>query len=185
MWWWRFRRSPLRRTSDLVEAWLLLVAWVLGVVGGAAGGLVTAVMAERSFEEERSGRRQVVAVLMGNAMDTVTTRTGDGNRAKAEVRWEAPDGRTRTGWTSVIPHASAGTRMPLWTNHQGDLVSQPPDGSDAMLWAGVAGVGATAVAGGVVWAGTRALRALLQRHRLKQWAVEWARADTRWGGRTG
>ncbi|MFG3120080.1 hypothetical protein ACGF4C_37695 [Streptomyces sp. NPDC048197] len=185
VWWWRFRRSPLRRTSDLVEAWLLLMAWVLGMVGGAAVGLVTAVMAERSFEEERSGRREVVAVLMRNAVDTVTTRTGDGNRAKAEVRWKAPDGGARTGWISVIPHASAGTRVPLWTSARGDLVSQPPDRSSAMLQAGVAGVGATVAVGGVVWAGARILRALLERRRLRQWALEWERADTLRGGRTG
>ncbi|MEU9503074.1 hypothetical protein [Streptomyces sp. NPDC048196] len=185
VWWWRFRRSPLRRTSDLVEAWLLLIAWALGVVGGAAVGLVTAVMAERGFEEERSGRRAVVAVLVGNAMETVTTRTGDGNRAKAEVRWTTPDGRTRTGWVSVIPHASAGMRVPLWTNARGDLVPQPPAPSSAMLQAGVAGVGAAVAVGGVVWAGTRLMRALLERRRLKQWALEWGRADARRGRRTG
>ncbi|MEU2879366.1 hypothetical protein ABZ651_24505, partial [Streptomyces sp. NPDC007070] len=31
--WWRWRRNPLRRTSDVVEAWLLLVAWTLAVLG--------------------------------------------------------------------------------------------------------------------------------------------------------
>ena len=39
---WRLRRNPLRRGSDLVEAWVLLVACVLAVVGGALVGATAA-----------------------------------------------------------------------------------------------------------------------------------------------
>ncbi|WP_427164685.1 hypothetical protein ACQF4J_04690 [Streptomyces sp. C1-1] len=39
---------PLRRTSDLVEAWVLLAAWVLAVVGGAVVGAAMAVVADRA-----------------------------------------------------------------------------------------------------------------------------------------
>ncbi|WP_434976479.1 Rv1733c family protein [Streptomyces puniciscabiei] len=180
---WRFRRSPLRRRSDLVEAWLLLVAWVVGVLGGAVAGVLAAMVAEQDFEEERSGRRQVVAVLLDNARAAVPGHA-DVSRASATVRWTTPDGRARTGRTTVAAHTRAGTRVPVWTSARGDLVSQPPAESDAVMRSALVGVGAVIATGCVVWASARAARALLDRGRMRQWALDWERADTRRGGRT-
>ncbi|MFF3916990.1 hypothetical protein ACFYZB_26565 [Streptomyces sp. NPDC001852] len=180
---WRFRRSPLRRTSDLVEAWLLLVAWVVGVLGGATAGVLAAMVADQDFEEERSARRQVVAVLLENARDAVPGHA-DVSRAGAAVRWTTPDGRTRTGRTTVAAHTRAGTRVPVWTNARGDLVSQPPAESDALVRSSFVGVGVVMATGCGVWASARAVRALLDRRRMKQWALDWERVDTRRGGRT-
>ncbi|MQY33453.1 hypothetical protein SRB17_14140 [Streptomyces sp. RB17] len=180
---WRFRRSPLRRTSDLVEAWLLLLAWVVGVLGGATAGVLAAMVADQGFEEERSGRREVVAVLLEHARDAVPGHA-DVSRASATVRWTTPDGGTRTGRTTVAAHTRAGTRVPVWVNARGDLVSQPAAESDAAVRSSFAGVGAAAVTGGVAWGSAWAARALLDRRRMRQWALDWERVDTRWGGRT-
>ncbi|MEV0185173.1 hypothetical protein AB0I54_38720 [Streptomyces sp. NPDC050625] len=93
---WRWRRSPLRRTSDLVEAWVLVAAWVLALLGGAAAGVMTAVVAGRDSEGKRAERREVVAVVVNIVSDGVATRFSDGSRVPDEVRWTAPDGHTRT-----------------------------------------------------------------------------------------
>ncbi|WP_433446469.1 Rv1733c family protein [Streptomyces sp. CA-142005] len=180
---WRFRRSPLRRVSDVVEAWLLLTAWVVGVLGGAIAGVLAAVEADQGFEEERSGRREVVAVLLENARDTVPGHA-DVSRASATVQWTASDGRTHTGRTTVAAHTHAGTQVRVWTNARGDLVSQPPAESDAVMRSSFVGVGVAAVAAGVVWGCARTARALLNRRRMRQWALEWERVDIRRGGRT-
>ncbi|MYS43445.1 hypothetical protein GTY23_19820, partial [Streptomyces sp. SID5998] len=51
--WWRWRRNPLRRTSDVVEAWILLVAWTLAVLGGLVAGLLTAGAVQQSADRVR------------------------------------------------------------------------------------------------------------------------------------
>ncbi|MFF3511646.1 hypothetical protein [Streptomyces sp. NPDC002573] len=181
---WRWRRSPLRRTSDLIEAWLLLAAWIVGVLGGATAGMVAAVAADRGFEEDRSGRRQVVAILLERVTDAAPTHADVSNNASATVRWTTPDGRLRTGRVAVPAHTPVGTRVRVWTTSRGDLVPRPPDRSDAMLRSSLAGAGAAVAVGGTVWGSARAVRALLDRRRMKQCALEWERADTQWGGRT-
>ncbi|MFE2100116.1 hypothetical protein [Streptomyces sp. PTD9-10] len=179
---WRWRRSPLRRTSDLIEAWLLLVAWGAGVLGGATAGTVAAVAADQGFEEDRSSRRQVVAVLLERAGESAPTHADVTTNAGATVRWTTPDGRTRTGRAAVPAHTPVGTHVRLWTSSRGDLVSQPPGRSDAVLRSSLTGAGAAMAAGGAVWGSARAVRALLDRHRTRQWALEWERADTQRGG---
>ncbi|OIK28104.1 hypothetical protein VT52_008235 [Streptomyces malaysiense] len=181
---WRWRRSPLRRTSDVVEAWLLLAAWTLGVLGGAAAGTVAAAAADRGFEEDRSARRQVVAVLLGRVREAAPTHADVGDNAGATVRWTTPDGRPRTGRAAVPAHTPEGTRVPVWITSRGDLVPRPPDRSDALLRSSLIGAGAAMAVGGTVWGSARAVRALLDRRRMRQWALEWERADPRWGGRT-
>ncbi|MGW5658586.1 Rv1733c family protein [Streptomyces sp. NPDC003758] len=183
---WRWRRNPLRRTSDLVEAWVLLAAWVLTVVGGAAVGVMTAVVAERSFEGDRSERRAIAAELVTDASNEVSTHAGDRRRAWAKVQWTAPDGKTRrTGRTKVPTGARAGSQVQVWTDAKGGLTSRPADPSEALVEATAVGVLATAATVGVVWVSTRAVRAVLDRRRMVQWAVEWELIHTRRGGKTG
>ncbi|POX51204.1 hypothetical protein [Streptomyces sp. Ru72] len=179
---WRWRRSPLRRTSDLIEAWLLLAAWLLGVLGGATAGMVAAMAADRGFEEDRSGRRQVVAVLLERVRDVAPTHADVRSNADATVRWTTPDGRMRTGRAAVPAHTPVGTRVQVWTSPRGDLVPQPADRSEAALRSSLLGAGAAVAVGVTVWGSARAARALLDRRRMRQWALEWERADTRQGG---
>ncbi|MEU9480214.1 hypothetical protein [Streptomyces sp. NPDC048191] len=181
---WRWRRSPLRRTSDLIEAWLLLVAWVVGVLGGATAGALAAAAADQGFEEDRSSRRQVVAVVLERAREAGPTHADVSTNASAPVRWTTPDGRIRTGRAAVPAHTPAGTRVRVWTSFRGDLASQPPGRSDAVLRSSLVGAGAAVAAGGAVWGSVRAVLALLGRHRMRQWALEWERADARRGGAT-
>ncbi|MGW4517420.1 Rv1733c family protein [Streptomyces sp. NPDC004393] len=171
------------RWGVTVEAWVLLVAWILGVVGGAGGGLAAAMMADRSSEEERSGRGHGGAG--GECQGHGGHQVSGQQPHQGPVRWTTPDGRTRTGRVSVAPHTSAGTQVSVWTNAQGDLVSRPLDRSEAAVHAGLRGMETTAGVGGLVWAVARAVRFFLDRRRMAQWALEWERADMRRGGKTG
>jgi hypothetical protein len=182
---WRLRRSPLRRTSDLVEAWVLLAAWLLAVVGGAVVGALVAMAADRAWEGEQAERREIAAVVVSTGSAGASTRFGDAGRARVEVKWTAPDGRIRTGRTDVSADARPGSRVSIWTDVRGGLVSRPAESSEALLEATVVGVLATAVTGGAVWACARAVRGLLDGRRMGQWAAEWELIQTRWGGRTG
>jgi hypothetical protein len=187
---WRWRRSPLRRGSDLVEAWVLLAAWVLAVVGGALIGAVTAGAADRSYDRQRSERREVVATVVEKhqhptGQGDASTRVADGDRPWATVRWTARDGEERTGRTQVTPGTDAGGRVTVWTDPQGALAAQPLKPAEALIEAALLGAMASVATGGVVWAGAHGVRGRLERRRLAQWEEEWRRLDSRWGRKTG
>ncbi|MFB7599698.1 hypothetical protein [Streptomyces sp. NPDC056160] len=184
VWLWRWRRSPLRRTSDVVEAWILLAAWVLAVVGALVAGLLTAGAMQQTAEHTRARSHPMTAVLVqdgpqGNA------RPAGGALVWGTVHWAEPDGTGHTNRARVPATATPGSRITVWTNGHGALTSPPASAADTAfqsvlggLWAGTATVGL--VAGGAKLAQSR-----LDRHRFDQWADEWARMDTRWGRTTG
>jgi hypothetical protein len=183
---WRWRRSPLRRTSDLVEAWVLLAAWVIGLAGGAAAGVLTVVAADRSFDRHRAERREVTAVVVERAPKAVDDKGTDGSHGEwAVVRWTVPDGSVRTGREQVAPGTVAGSSVRVWIDRRGVLASRPSSEAEAWLEAAVLGGAASVTAGTVVWVCAHGTRELLDRRRMAQWAVEWERVAPRWGRRTG
>ncbi|MFJ6947749.1 hypothetical protein ACISU4_24405, partial [Streptomyces wuyuanensis] len=65
---WRWRHNPLRRTTDLVEAWLAVAAALLLVLavpaaGWGLGGLADEALAE-SVREQSAERRPAVARVL-------------------------------------------------------------------------------------------------------------------------
>lgn len=66
---WRWRRNPLRRHSDVIEAWVVLAGWILALVSGLWAGLGTANAVERAADQQRAERRTVSAVLAEGAED--------------------------------------------------------------------------------------------------------------------
>ncbi len=184
--WWRFRRSPLRCRSYLVEAWLLLVAWGLAVAAAVVSGLLTAHAVERHMNGLRAERHAVVAVLTEDAERTVSSTDGSGDdRAWAKARWTGPDGTPRTGLTRVEPGSEAGDTTRVWLNAEGYLVPEPAGPDQAELQGAVLGTVAGVSSGAIVVLGRRAACACLDRRRLKRWDTEWAEVGPQWGRRTG
>lgn len=185
---WRWRRSPLRRRSDLVEAWVLLVAWLLAVVGGALAGLVTATAADRSFDRQRSERQEVVATVVKGAKDSdakASDKVAADDRIWATVRWTASDGSVHSARTQVAAGTKAGAHTTLWVDRQGTPKTQPLEPAEALLEAALLGAMASVATAGLVWAGAIGVRGCLDRRRMTQWDKEWLRIDTRWGRMTG
>ncbi|WP_344048622.1 Rv1733c family protein [Streptomyces thermoalcalitolerans] len=181
---WRWRRNPLRRTSDIVEAWILLVAWVLAVVGGVLTGVLTTGAMQRSADQVRSTTHERSAVLTREAPHGAS---GPANSALkwGTVRWTDPDGSVHTGRTRVPASAAPGTHVTVWTNGRGVLTSPPPSRADSTFQSVLGGLWAGAATVGVVVGGTKLARSRLERRRLDQWDEEWARVDTPWGWKTG
>ncbi|MFC3572301.1 hypothetical protein ACFOZ0_03170 [Streptomyces yaanensis] len=178
--WWRWRRSPLRRRSDVVEAWIVLAAWLFALVAGVCAGLATADAVDQRFVRQRAERRAVRAVLVRDAPEHTDAREVGGRRVLADVRWTAADGSLRQTRTRVTPGTAAGTRITLWTDRQGVLRGRPVAPAEAAVTAVTFGaLAAGAAGGGVGWAGTRAVRLCVDRRRMEQWAKEWARLDSR------
>ncbi|MCX5562816.1 hypothetical protein [Streptomyces sp. NBC_00038] len=182
---WRWRRNPLRRLSDVLEAWVLLTAYVLALVGAFLAGMATQGAVERHLDQQRVERQAVAAALVEDAKDKPPAGAADDDRVWVTARWTAPDGSTRTGQTKVGPDARAGTRVTVWTDQHGVLTSKPVSHEEARLQSALAGALTAMITVGVVAGGACAARAWLDRRRMEQWAADWARTDTRWGGKTG
>lgn len=181
---WRWRRSPLRRRSDAVEAWGVLVTTVLLLVGGPCTGALTEAAVRERLGEHRAHTARVQGVLVRDAPDRGSSSTAGGTAAsvRGTVRWEAPDGRWHTGGTQVPPGLRAGARVDVWTDERGALVAEPPSPAEAAVGAALTGLLAAVVWGAVVVTGLAALRLHLDRERLAYWEREWARVGPRWSG---
>ncbi|WP_037890862.1 Rv1733c family protein [Streptomyces viridochromogenes] len=185
VWLWRWRRNPLKRRADAVEAWALLAAWVLTVLTGVLAGLTTAGTVEHSMARERVEWRPVVALLTERAPGTADSRSGtaSGEHVWAKVRWYAPDGSPHTGQARVRPGSGVGTPVTVWTDAQGRLVTRPATESEARSRAALVGGLAGVCAGFVPFVAGRAVRRRLESRRIDQWGHEWARVGPLWGGR--
>ncbi|MFF8395247.1 hypothetical protein [Streptomyces sp. NPDC016172] len=179
---WRWRNNPLRRRSDRLEAWTVLLAWVLAALGGVIAGLVAAGGVDRSLAEQRAESQAVRAVLTERAPKTpqVTTDGSGGHTVWATVRWTAPDGSQHTGRAEAEPAAAAGTRVTVWTDRSGELVDTPLTPTESMFQAAGTGVLAGAGTAATVWACGRLVRMRLDRLRLAAWDAEWARVGPQW-----
>ncbi|HZF88579.1 hypothetical protein [Streptomyces sp.] len=183
--WWRWRRNPLRRRSDIVEAWVLLASWVVALVGGLLAGLAAADAIAESAERQRAERREVSAVLVEDAEDRLPERAPSGYRVWATVRWTAPEGSTHTDEARVPSGTPAGHTVTVWTDPNGKIAAEPLTHEEARWHAISGGVLAASGASGAVLAVAWAARQGLECHRMARWAAEWERMNTRRGGKTG
>ncbi|MFI2642367.1 hypothetical protein [Streptomyces sp. NPDC018610] len=177
---WRWRRNPLRRTSDVVEAWIVLAAWVLAVVGALATALLTAGAMQQSAQRVRQQSHAVSAVLTREPERT-TARTTGAQLVWGTVRWTDPGGAAHTDRTRVPATATPGARVTVWTNGRGALTAPPPSPADTAFQSVLGALWAGTATAGLVAGGARLARTRLDRRRFDQWAEEWARMDTPWG----
>lgn len=178
---WRWRRNPLRRRSDRIEAWALLVGCALAGVTGPVVGLLAEQSVANALEEQRSEWRPVVAKLTEDAPGPPSGSRAE--RVWAEVRWPTADG-SRTGQARVAPAASEGTAVTVWNDAEGRLVAPPPSPAQAEVRAVLIGTLAGSGAAAVPLAVLRVVRGRLRRSRMEQWDEEWARIGPQWARKT-
>ncbi|GHE05215.1 Rv1733c family protein [Streptomyces alanosinicus] len=183
---WRWRRNPLRRHSDVVEAWIVLATWVLAVLGGAVAGLLAAHSADAAFTARQARVRAVSGVLTDTPASAPTSGTGyDDGQVWATVRWTDAHGTVHTDRAKVEPGATTGSRVTVWTNPAGHVVSRPVTGAAADLQAALTGALVAPSAGAAVWSAGWLLRTRLIRRRMAEWDEEWKQIGPRWGNFSG
>ncbi|MFE2100762.1 hypothetical protein [Streptomyces sp. PTD9-10] len=183
---WRWRRNPLRRHSDVVEAWIVLVTWTVAVLAGVLTGVVAAQAVESGFSARAARVHAVSAVLTDDAARTSDTTGGyDHGRVWAAVRWTDSDGSVHTGQAKAFPGAPAGTRVTVWTDRTDRVVSAPVTGAAATLQAAMTGALVAPLAGAAVWAAGWVVRTRLIRRRLAEWDAEWKQIGPQWGNLSG
>ncbi|MEU6357341.1 hypothetical protein ABZ896_49940 [Streptomyces sp. NPDC047072] len=183
VWLWRWRRNPLRRRADAVEAWVVLGAWLLTLLAGVCAGLAVSRSVEHQMALERVEWRPVVAHLSEQAPGTADPATSSGERVWGNVGWTAGDGSHRTGQVRVDPGSTEGTPVTIWTDAQGRLMTQPATEGQAQVRGTMIGILVGVSAAAVPFVGSRVLRARMERRRLDRWDTDWAHFGPLWGGR--
>ncbi|MGW6484019.1 Rv1733c family protein [Streptomyces sp. NPDC055059] len=178
----RWRRNSLRRHSDVVEVWVVLVIWLLAVAAGLLAGVLAVQTVESAFSARAARAHAVSAVLTDHAARTLDTTGGyDDGRVWADVRWIDADGSVHTGRAKVLLGAPAGTRVTVWTDRTGRVVPAPVTGGEAMLQESLAGAFVAPSVGAVVWGAGWVVRNRLIRRRMAEWGEEWKQIGPRWG----
>lgn len=164
-----FGRNPLVRTSDRIEALLLILAVTVALAAAPiAGAIGTAVYEARShaYVEQATSRHTVTAIAVEDSTTTVQPYTVD--TITVDARWRV-DGTEHTGSFEWDDMAKAGDRLTIWVDSDGNYVGTPTPTSRA---------GADAVAAGLAtWLGAVAatsalmasLRSRLNRLRYAGW----------------
>src|SRR5262249_21772895 len=99
--------------------------------------------------------------------------------------WTAADGSVHTGRAKVTPGVAAGSRVTLWTDGEGRLVSKPLNPAESWLQAAVTGALVAPAVGVAVWGGGRLVCGHLIRPRLAEWDEEWKRVGPQWRNLSG
>lgn len=185
---WRWRRNPLRRRTDLVEAWLGLVTTALlcavPFLGWWAGHSVDRTL-QRVVRSQRAERYLVTAqvVRAGSAASSGSAAvTGDSDPRRGDrLRWTAPDRSVHTEKVSVDLEVWQSGKILLWTDRGGALVPPPLDTATATTHSVLAGTAAATGAAGLLLISRKVLGWRLMRRRLDSWEREWARVGQDWG----
>ncbi|MEU4096433.1 hypothetical protein [Streptomyces sp. NPDC026673] len=181
---WRWRRNPLRRRCDVLEAWTGVAAALLIVAGAPAAGAATAAAVEHAELERSRGTHPATAVLTEDAPKAVENPyTGSIGKVLSGVRWSAPDGSTRTGEARVEPGSRAGSTTSVLLDSRGDLQQGRLTAEQARAQGVVFGTLTAAGACVLVLAGRWAVRVGIDRHRAAAWEREWEETGPSWGHR--
>ncbi|MBW5422816.1 hypothetical protein GKQ77_14800 [Streptomyces sp. BG9H] len=191
---WRWRHNPLRRGTDLAEAWTALAALVLIVVAAPVIGTLTTDLSRdallTSVREQREARHATVGTVLRKLSsppldpDPETSSARDAHR-RVLARWTAPDGTDRSGVVMArLDTPRPGDRFKLWTDERGRVVGRPLDTATATTHAALAGFGAAAASVALIEGTRRIVLWRIERGRHARLDQAWAKAGPDWG-RTG
>ncbi|MDX3451703.1 hypothetical protein PV396_07015 [Streptomyces sp. ME02-8801-2C] len=181
---WRWRRNPLKRRSDVAEAWIAVAAAAMLLLLAPAVGVVMAGVGERSALDQAQGLHRSAAHLVEDAAATPARFSGTADdHVRATVRWTMPDGSPRTGEAPVAAGGKAGSSTTVWLDDAGRLQPAPPAPAEARsqgaALGAAAGAGVCVLVAGVRWA----IRVRLEVRRRTQWDRAWAEFNANRGHR--
>ncbi|MFD3500345.1 hypothetical protein ACFWWT_09080 [Streptomyces sp. NPDC058676] len=182
---WRWRRSPLRRRSDVIEAWTVLAVVVLICVGAPLVGAFAASWAHSEARatavEQRAERHRVRAEIIGRTTDPLpSVQGGREHTNRATVRWKEPGVGPRTAMARVPAGSQRGEVVDVWFDTKGRSVLPPPD--ESTVWQHTLSIGVCAAGGAaaVVLLGHCVVRGVANRHRMGEWERDWALTEPQW-----
>ncbi|MEU9860059.1 hypothetical protein AB0D99_04230 [Streptomyces sp. NPDC047971] len=192
---WRWRHNPLRRTTDLVEAWVALISVVLLALAVPTAGWISAVRTDASLQrtvQAQQRLRQPATARVIRLADTpasgFTSPDPAGEqplRRSVVARWTAPDGTARTGTVTTRRElADPGDSFRIWTDRSGRPVAPPMPPETAHAHAIAIGLLTAGLTGAFVEAARRGVVRRLVHRRYRRLDRAWDKAGPDWG-RTG
>ncbi|MFI8949637.1 hypothetical protein ACIGO6_24305 [Streptomyces sp. NPDC053750] len=182
---WRRRRNPLRRRSDVVEAWTTVVVALLLFVGAPLLGAATAWWghdrAQAVVAEQRAERHRVRAVVAGATSERLPSVEGIPQHSyRATVHWSTPDGSERTTTARVPAGTRHGDTVHVWLDSRGRSV--PPPADDSTVWQHSITIGAFTALGAAlpILLAHCAVRRVALRRRMAEWDRDWALTEPQW-----
>ncbi|NGN62618.1 hypothetical protein G5C51_01690 [Streptomyces sp. A7024] len=179
---WRRRRHPLSRRIDVAEAWIVLIAGVLLVIGSPLLGVASGAVYHQDLVRQRHERLPTAAVLLEDADRPASQVTEEypssshSTRVRAEVRWTDAAGVERTGKTQVRAGLRAGASATIWTADGGrHAVPAPPTPGQAVTRGITLGVCVALMYALLLVLVLVTVRLSLERRRADWWEREWAR----------
>lgn len=183
-------RSPLRRTTDRIEAAVTAVLAILALLVVPLATLIA--MGIYHHERAEAGARDaqraaVTAVLLTDPEPQQATSSEQGLSAEitARARWVLPNGQQRSAPLGVGADRHAGDRVPIWIDRYGNRTDPPPNLGCMIVNGAVIGfdlmLGGWMLLGALWWAVCR----VLGRINAAWWEVQWARTEPRWSHRPG
>ncbi|ATL32238.1 hypothetical protein [Streptomyces formicae] len=181
---WRWRKSPLRRRCDVVEAWTVLLLGAAMVFVAPLAGVLAGAFAYDSAHAEAARQRADRHVVRATLVEDAPPADSFGSRTTypVEVRWTGPGGAVHTAVARVESGATAGSRTDVWLDARGKGTTAPM-GEDVQWGTAIAvgGAGSFVVwmSAGGVWL---TVRAVTHRRRMAEWERAWARTGPQWTG---
>ena len=183
---WRLRHNPLRRPSDLVQAWiglgLLLATLTATPCAMFLAGDATYRHYARTAQHQEETRHHTTAVLLENARRHPEPGSAEARETRypAKVRFTDPKGHSQIAITDVQPGLLNGTTIRVWADDDGKITDPPLSSSQIRSRTmGAAAVGALAVHATAAAAYGVASR-VIQRRNLAAWDSAWAETAPRW-----
>jgi hypothetical protein len=153
---------------------LVTAAPVALAVAGATGSQTRSLA-----DAQAAARHQVDATLLADAPPA-------GDAAHSELRsavrasWTTPSGGEREGIVDVRADTKAGTSVPIWVDRAGNVTTRPLATADVVSRAIGYGVATFLGISTLATVSYLAVRVLLDRHRLRRWAADWAVVEPVW-----
>ena len=183
-------RSPLRRTTDRIEAAATAVVTILALLVVPLAVVIAMGSYHHELSEARTREAQpttVTAVLLTDPQPQRATSFERGLSAgiTARARWVLPNGQQRSAPLQVDADRHAGDRVPIWIDRYGNRTDPPPNLGCMIVNGAVIGfdlmLGGWMLLGALWWAVCR----VLGRINAAWWEVQWARTEPRWSHRPG
>lgn len=183
---WRWRRNPLRRRTDLVQAWIAVTLFLTVLTATPAAVVLVGDAArrhmERTAEDQADTRHHTTAVLVHDAPRHPEPGSVEakGTRYPVSVRFTDRHGETRTAQAEVEPALTAGNTIAVWVSDEGKVTDPPlteQEVRDHTRGYTVLAAIAVPILGAAAYA---CAHRRLERHNLAQWGAAWARTAPRW-----
>ncbi|MFF7281083.1 hypothetical protein [Streptomyces griseorubiginosus] len=183
---WRWRRNPLRRRTDLAQAWIGLGLFLAVLAATPAAMILVGETAhghgKKTARHQIATRHHIPAVLVHDAPGHPEPGSDEAKKAlyPVTVRFTDPGGHTRTAKADVEPALTAGSTVRLWVDAEGKLTDAPlttKQVRDRAIGYAVLAAMTVALLGAAAYAYAHHR---LERHNLAEWDAAWARTAPRW-----